>query len=402
MLRRLLAPIACLLLALVAGIWLGGHPDRLPGAVRDALVQKDVAIVGEGLGVLQRRYFREPNERAIADASLSAAVESLGDQFSSYLAPKDLVRFNEVTDAKFEGIGVEIQPVKRGLEVMRVYAGSPAREAGLRAGDVIVKAGGKTLSGLSSTAASALIRGPKGTSVELGIERDGDTLTRQVRRDEVHIPLVSSHYDADEQVGTVQLESFSEGAHTQVASAIDALKKRGATGIVLDLRSNPGGLVAEAQETASLFLDGGPIVTTKGRAVRTRTLNAGDDPKFPKLPLVVLVDRNSASAAEIVTGALQDRGRAKVYGTRTYGKGVFQEIINLRSGGALDITVGQYFTPNGRNLGGAGVTSGKDVSRGQGIEPDVNAADDPHTPKVDEAAEQATKAVAKQVAAARR
>ncbi len=137
------------------------------------------------------------------------------------------------------------------------------------------------------------------------------------------------------------------------------------------------------------------MVTTKGRAVRTRTLDAGDNPRYPKLPLVVLVNGDSASASEIVTGALQDRGRAKVYGTRTYGKGVFQEIIPLSSGGAMDITVGQYFTPKGRNLGGAGVTKGKDVSRGKGIAPDVSAVDDPNTPKVDEAADAALAAVAK-------
>jgi carboxyl-terminal processing protease len=213
---------------------------------------------------------------------------------------------------------------------------------------------------------------------------------------------VASHLDRKQGVGIVRLASFSEGAHGQVINAIDALRKRGAKGIVLDLRANPGGLVQEAQRLSSLFLKGGAIVTTKGRAARERTLDAGDDPRYPDLPLVVLVDRNSASASEIVTGALQDRGRAKIYGTRTYGKGVFQEIIQLSSGGAMDITVGQYFTPKGRNLGGAGVSKGKDVSRGKGIAPDVRAVDDVDTPKVDEAAEKALSAVAAQVTAKRR
>ncbi len=212
MLRRILALAACMVLALVAGIWLGGHPDRLPSPVRKALVQKDVAIVGEGLGVLQRRYYRAPNEREVADSALRAAVESLDDQFSSYLAPKDLARFNEVTGAKFTGIGVEIQKDRKGLKVVRVYAGSPAREAGLKAGDVITKAAGKSLAGLSTQTASTFIRGPKGTTVELGIERDGKPRTEQVRRDEVRIPIVASHYDAALKVGIVRLASFSEGA----------------------------------------------------------------------------------------------------------------------------------------------------------------------------------------------
>lgn len=389
MLRRLIAPVVLLLVALTAGIWLGGHPDRLPGPVRDALVQQDVAIVGEGLGILQRRYFKEPDQEKVAQAALKAAVDSLDDEYSAYLSPKDLVRFNEVTGAKFEGIGVEIQKVDDGLRIMRVYDGSPAKQAELKAKDVIVEAAGKPLAGLSSSAASALIRGPKGTTVKLGIDRGGERITKNVRRDEVRVPIVASKYDKDAGVGIVRLASFSEGAHGQLSVAIDKVRKQGAKAIVLDLRSNPGGLVEEAKLTSSLFLNGGPIVTTRGRSVRERTLEAGDDPRFPKLPMVVLVDENSASASEIVAGALQDRGRAKVYGTRTYGKGVFQEIIPLGSGGAMDITVGQYFTPKGRNLGGAGVSKGKDVSRGKGIAPDAKAVDDPKTPSVDEAVEAA-------------
>jgi carboxyl-terminal processing protease len=389
MLRRLIAPVLLLLAALTAGIWLGGHPDRLPTPVRDKLIQKDVAIVGEGLGVLQRRYFKAPDQEQVAQAALKAAVDSLDDQYSAYLSPKDLIRFNEVTGAKFEGIGVEIQKVDEGLKIMRTYDGSPAKSAGLRAGDVIVVAAGTSLAGRSSSSASQLIRGPKGTSVELIVVRGDARLTKRVRRDEVRVPIVSARYDAPAKVGVVQLASFSEGAHGQVSAAIDRMRKKGATSIVFDLRSNPGGLVEEAKLVSSLFLRGGAIVTTRGRSVRERTLHAGDDPRFPALPLVVLVDHNSASASEIVAGALQDRRRAKVFGTRTYGKGVFQEIIPLGAGGAMDITVGQYFTPNGRNLGGAGVSKGQDVSRGKGIVPDVKAVDDPATAATDEAVRRA-------------
>ncbi len=390
-----------MLAALTAGIWLGGHPDRLPNPVREALVQRDIAIIGEGLGVLDRRYFKEPDQEKVAEAALRAAVESLDDQYSAYLSPKDLVRFNEVTGAKFEGIGVEIQKVDTGLKVIRVYDGSPAKKAGLRADDTIVVAAGKSLAGRSSSAASALIRGPKGTSVELVVVRGKERLTKKVRRDEVKVPVVTSRYDKASKVGVVRLASFSEGAHGQLIGAIDGVLKKGAASLVLDLRSNPGGLVEEAKLTASLFLKGGPIVTTRGRAVRERTLEAGDTPRYPKLPVVVLVDEGSASASEIVAGALQDRGRAKVYGTRTFGKGVFQEIIPLGSGGAMDITVGQYFTPKGRNLGGAGVASGKDVSRGKGIAPDASAEDDPKTTKVDEAADRAIDAARRAAAESR-
>lgn len=388
MLRRILLSAVGLVLALAAGIWLGGHPTWLPGPVSKTLVQKDVRIVGEGLNQLQRKYYREPDQRKVADAALSGAVDSLGDQYSAYIPPKDVAAFTETTRARFEGIGVEIQKVGQGLKVVRVYDGSPAQKAGLKANDVIVTAAGKSLAGLATSAASSLIRGPKGTSVKLVVLRGKERIPKTVKRDTVKVPLVTTRYDAKAHVGVVRLASFSEGAASQVETGIKAMQKDGAKAIVLDLRSNPGGLVDEAQDLSSLFLKGGTVVTMKGRAVPTRTLKAGDDPAFAKLPVVLLVDRNSASASEIVTGALQDRDRAKVVGTRTYGKGVFQEIMDLSSGGQLDITVGQYYTPKGRNLGGAGVTKGQDVSRGKGLVPDVRATDDPAT-KPDEAAEKA-------------
>jgi carboxyl-terminal processing protease len=167
-----------------------------------------------------------------------------------------------------------------------------------------------------------------------------------------------------------------------VYAALRKLKKRGAQALVLDLRDNGGGLVSEAQLIASAFLSDGPIVTTRGRSVKEQTLNASGDPIVPKAPMSVLVDGGTASASEIVTGALQDRGRAKVVGSETFGKGVFQEVIELSNGGALDITAGQYFTPKGRNLGGKGVQTGK------GIEPDVKAKDNPKT-RADEALDKA-------------
>lgn len=391
--RRLLFPVLLLVVALCGGMWLGGHPDRLPQFARNAFVSENNAVVGEALGVLERRYYREVPGRQVQEAALKAAVDSLDDQYSAYLTPKDLQAFEEMTDARFDGIGVEVQKVAAGLEIGKVYDGSPAKDSGLRSGDVIVRAAGKSLAGLSSQAGSALIRGPKGTSVELELRRGSELITRKVKRAEVRVPAVATDYDGDSKVGVVALRGFSTGAHGEVQQGIDEMKKRGATAIVLDLRGNPGGLVSEAKLLSSLFLDGGTIVTTRGRAVRTNTIEAGDDPAFPKLPLAVLVDEDSASASEIVAGALQDRKRAKVLGTRTYGKGVFQEIIPLGSGGALDITVGQYYTPNGRNLGGAGVAKGEDVSRGRGIAPDQNAIDDPDTPDVDEAVEAAITAV---------
>lgn len=396
MLRRLLVPVVLLLLALTGGIWLGGHPDRLPAFVSDALVEENTAVVGEALGTLDRRYYREFDSRKVQDTAIGAAVESLGDEFSTYLTPDELKSFNEMKDARFEGIGVVVSEDDRGLLIADVYEGSPAEKAGLKPDDLIVEAAGQSLKGKTTKQGSALIRGKEGTSVVLGIKRGSETFERKVTRAQVRIPVVESEVDAKTKTGTVRLTGFSTDASKELEREIkEVVDKRGVENLVLDLRGNPGGLVEEARLVSSLFLDGGPVVEMKGRAVRTRTLDADKNPPFPKLPLVVLVDENSASASEIVAGALQDRKRAQVVGTRTFGKGVFQEIIDLNSGGALDITVGQYFTPNGRNLGAAATAKGKSVGRGKGIAPNVEAEDDPDTKKIDEAQERAIELVSR-------
>ena len=184
------------------------------------------------------------------------------------------------------------------------------------------------------------------------------------------------------------MSGFTTGSGDDVKNAVDKQLKAGAQGIVLDLRENGGGLLNEAVTTASVFLPDGRVVSTKGRARPEHVYNATGGAISPKIPVVVLVDKNSASASEIVTGALQDRHRAKVVGTRTFGKGVFQEIETMSNGAALDITVGEYFTPSGRNLGGGG------VKQGAGITPDIQAQDDPKTTSKDEALQTALQTVA--------
>jgi carboxyl-terminal processing protease len=302
-------------------------------------------------------------------------VAKLDDRFSNYFDPKEYKRFKDSQNSEFSGVGLQVAQHPRGLRVQAVYDGSPAKRAGLRPGDVIVEADGKPLKGLSQDAAVALVKGPPGSEVRLTWLRDGRRHTRTVTRSTVTVPVVASQLRPDDgcKVGVVRLAQFSSGAHAEVYRALRSLKERGARAYVLDLRDNGGGLVNEAQLVASAFLRGGPIVTTRGRTVKERTLSATGNPVVPGAPLVVLVDNGTASASEIVTGALQDRGRAEVVGTETFGKGVFQEVVELSNGGALDITAGQYFTPKGRNLGGKGVSTGK------GILPSVRAKDDPKT-----------------------
>ncbi|HEX8119648.1 MAG TPA: S41 family peptidase [Solirubrobacteraceae bacterium] len=382
---RLVPAVVVVLVVLFAGMWLGGHSRLLPPPVRDVVADDDVAHVDEALSRVHDDYYREVGKGELADEAIRGTVKSLDDPFSNYFDAKEYKRFREVTDARFSGIGVTVTQVEEGLRIGQVYAKSPARRSGLRAGDVILAADGKKLAGKPEEAATQLVKGPKGTTVTLTIRRGARRFDRRVQRAEISVPVVSSKRRsvAGKKLAYVRLEGFSSGAHAELYKAVRAAEKDKVRGIVFDLRGNPGGLVDEARLVASAFLRDGEIVTTRGRSVDEQVYRATGDPVAPKTPLVVLVDRSSASASEIVAGALQDRGRAKLVGTRTFGKGVFQEVVELDEGGALDITVGQYFLPSGRNLGGKG------TARGKGLKPDVAAKDDPKTPKRDEALDRA-------------
>lgn len=377
----LIAVLAAILggLALLAGgIWLGARqPEAVPKPLRGVLGISDTdVVVREALDLIEDRYYREVPQEALADDAIRGVVERLGDRFSSYFTPEEYARFKEAQSARFTGIGTTVSEHPRGLEVQQVFPGSPAQRAGIRKGDLIVAADGKSLKGLSSEASTARIKGPEGTRVRLRVVRDGRARTLTLTRRAIAVPVVASTLRevCGKKVGIVRLAQFSSGAHGEVYAALKRLERRGAQAFVFDLRGNGGGLVDEAQLVASAFLPDGPVVTTRGRSVPERTLEASGAPILDEdTPVVVLVDRGTASAAEIVAGALQDRGRAEIVGTRTFGKGVFQEVIELSNGGALDITAGQYFTPKGRNLGGRGTNAGA------GLKPDVRAADDPDT-----------------------
>jgi carboxyl-terminal processing protease len=370
----LLAVLAAVLLA--AGLWFGGHPEHLPGFLRSAFVSDhQTRAVDEAIQHIAHDYYRAIPTGKLSDASIAGAVASLDDRFSHYLSPSQFHEFN--TPPHFTGIGVSVGPeivAHRGLLIARVFDASPAAHVGLKPGETIVSVNGRPLGGLSPDAAIALIKGPPGTSIVLGVQGPrgrrvarGPTRNVRITRAVVSEPVVESVTKTVRGVklGAVALATFSPGAHGEVREAVHDQLHKGARGIVLDLRANGGGLVEEAQLIASIFIPKGTIVTTRGRSQPTQVITATGGAIPTSIPVVVLVDQNTASAAEIVTAALQDHRRATVVGTHTFGKGVFQEEEPLSNGGALDITVGQYFTPNGRNLGGGG------VKEGAGIAPEV-------------------------------
>jgi carboxyl-terminal processing protease len=389
--RRTIALTIAGIALLVAGIYLGGHPDRLPGFVRNPLVgDKETAVVREAIDQIHRTYYRDIPESQLADTSIKGIIASLHDQFSNYFTPKEYKHFQEISNSEFSGIGIEVQQDPKGLRIARVFDASPAKRAGLKAGDRITAVGKTSLKGRPIDYSRSLITGPPGSTVTLTVQSAGKPRRISLMRATITAPVVASTLRTVDgrKLAVIGLDTFATpGAHAQVYDAIHRRLKQGAQGIVLDLRHNGGGLVKEAQLVASEFIPSGRIVSLRGRGVATEKLNATGDPIAPKIPLVVLVDRDTASASEIVTGALQDHHRAKVVGTRTFGKGVFQEVIELKNGGALDITAGQYFTPDGHNLGGGG------VKPGAGIQPDVQAVDNPKTPR-DEALNRALQTLA--------
>jgi carboxyl-terminal processing protease len=351
---------------LVAGLWWGGHPEHLPSFLRNAFVgDHETRVVDEAIQRIARDYYRPVSTGQLSNASISGAVSSLGDRFSHYLSPSEYREFSQ--PPHFTGIGVAVGPERRGLLIARVFDSSPAARAGLKAGEVIVAVNGRRLQGLSADAATALIKGDPGTDVVIGVQAPGGRgPIRSVRitRATISEPVVASAEKtvAGKKLGVVALATFSPGAHGEVREAVEKALHAGDRGILLDLRGNGGGLVEEAQLVASIFITKGTIVSTRGRTQPTQTLIALGGAIPASIPVVVLVDGHTASSAEIVTAALQDHRRATVAGTHTFGKGVFQEEELLPNGGALDITVGEYFTPSGRNLGGGGVKEGAGIT----------------------------------------
>lgn len=361
--------ILALLLVLAGGIWLGGHPDVLPRPLQDALVDPGPATRAEVIRTIQDHYYQPVSKRKLEDASLKGIVASLNDPYSRYFNPNEAKSFNDDLNGRFEGVGMAVHPSKRGLVVTDLFAGAPAKAAGLRPGDVITRVNGKSIAGTGINTATDEIKGPPGTLVTLTVQRRKKRLTFHIKRAKIVVPevtgkLVTRH---GVKLAVVRLASFSSGVHGKLRQKIDGLLHKGAKGIVLDLRGDPGGLLREGVLVSSIFIPTGTIVSTRGRATPAHTYKAVGRAIAGNIPVAVLVDQGTASASEITTGALRDRGRAIVVGTRTFGKGVFQEIETLSDGGALDLTVGRYYLPHGEPL-----------PKG-GIKAQVHASDDPKT-----------------------
>lgn len=378
-----------LLVFLAAGLWLGGHPRNLPEPLREVFVDEPSGLVTEAAEAIEGNYYRSVGPKELGNSSLQGMVRELRkrnkeDRYSEYFSQESLESFNQEIEGRFSGIGLSVIGVKKGLRVAQVFKRSPADQAGIEPGDTIVSVEDKSIAGQNSAEATKLIKGPEGTQVTIGV-RDGKTgkvkeLT--ITRAEVSLPNVSSSVKTvkGKNLGYVRLLSFSEGAHAQLANALKKVTKEGAEGaegIVLDLRHNPGGLLEEAVLCAGLFLpEDETVVITKSRT-QGESVHKTSAGRITDLPVVVLIDGGTASAAEILAAALADDEGATTVGSRSYGKGLFQEEQSLANGGALKLSVGAFYTPKGVNLAAS-----------HGIHPDVKAKDDLQTP-ADEAKQRA-------------
>jgi carboxyl-terminal processing protease len=323
-------------------------------------------LIDEAYSEILKSAVEAPSEQALARGAVKGMVDVLkkaDDPYALFYSPKGFRTFQELTTGSFSGIGVWLKDRNGDLEIISVLPTSPALDAGLEQGDTITEIDGDTVGKMTTDEAVARIKGPEGSEVTLGVDRDGTALSFTIERAAIDIPNVRASM-TDGNLAYIRLFGFARGAGAQVRSEVDELVDEGAEGVVLDMRDNGGGLFTEAIDVASVFVEDGPIVTYREKSEPDFTYKAKGD-AYEDLPLVVLVNGGTASASEIVAGALQDSARAVIVGTTTYGKGSVQEVVPLLDASALKLTTAAYLTPKGRNI------------NGKGLDPDVKVDADP-------------------------
>jgi carboxyl-terminal processing protease len=320
--------------------------------------------------VLVENQYVEPTQRSkLTEGAVRGLVAEL-DPHSSYLTPDEFAIFEGETSGKFGGVGVEVDFRDDTATVIAPIEGSPAARAGIRSGDQIVAIDGKPVRGEHLDKLIGVMRGPSGSKVALTVRRAGvaDPLTFELVREEIHVQSVTSKRLAHD-VAYVRLKQFQDGTHQELLRAAATLRAQpGAelSGVILDLRNNPGGLVDEAEGVADEFLTSGVIYTTRHRGKIIDEIKAHAGGAFATLPVVALVNEYSASAAELLAGALQDNGRATIVGAQTFGKGSVQTIFELPGGAGMRLTTMRYYTPSGRSIQAEGIKPDLVLQAGQG------------------------------------
>lgn len=314
---------------------------------------------------IDRNYVKDVDRRELMEAAIAGMLGKL-DQYSSYINQKDLQRFTQEVEQEFGGIGIQVSldPKSGRLTVMTPLPGTPAYKAGVKAGDVIMEIEGQSTEGFKIDDAVKLLKGKAGKKVTLGVQHLGSDKVETLEMERAIIQVATvlgDHYNADsswnfwlneeQKIGYIRLTHFSRHSNEEMAAALKTLTAGGMKGLVLDLRFNPGGLLSQATAIADMFIENGKIVSTKGRNTPERTWKAKKPGTYGDFAMVVLVNRYSASASEILSACLQDHKRALIVGERTWGKGSVQNVINLEGGAsALKLTTASYHRPSGKNI----------------------------------------------------
>ncbi len=328
------------------------------------------------VAIVRTQYLQPVGSAQMIDGAINGIVNSLNDPYSVYLEPKTFAMLQEQIKGSFGGLGILVGVKDRNLTVVRAYQGTPAARAGIEAGDVIIKINDSDARGIDLETAINLMRGPVGSTISLTVNRQGSSLQfPNIAREEISVPTVEGRVFNNSNIGYVIISQFTERTPEELRAVLSDLQDSNIKGLILDLRDNPGGELLSAVNVAKNFIPKGPIVYIDYRT--------GRDQEFPSegqtinLPLVVLINSGSASAAEILAGAVKDTGAGTLVGTKTFGKGVVQTLFQLDNGAGLKLTTARYLTPNKNDI------------NQKGIEPDVlvQTVDPPLDPQMDRAVE---------------
>ena len=349
-LRLIPAAVLTIVMAALAGGLFGGGAAA---ANSDDEIQREYRVFTAALAAIERDYVDDlPSDRVVYSA-IDGMLKTL-DPHSSFFDPKSYAQMRERQQGSYYGLGVTIAAIDGDITIQSIFEGSPAYKRGIRRGDVIAKVGDEDMKGWTTEQAVRRLKGPKGTTVNISIRRRGhdELIPMEVVRDEVNITTVRGFFMIDKDTGYVKLAEFSETSDRELGSALEQLEAQGMKRLVLDLRDNPGGLLDQAIRVSNRFLPKGDLVVYQRGRVRNsdQDYHAEERGDYQQLPMVVLVNRNSASASEIVSGALQDHDRALVVGETTFGKALVQSVYRISQEAGVAVTTARYYTPSGRMI----------------------------------------------------
>tara|TARA_Y100001970_G_C14104069_1_gene787092 strand:+ start:36 stop:1175 length:1140 start_codon:yes stop_codon:yes gene_type:complete len=330
--------------------------SRMSFATNDQSIYDKIDLFGEVLDKINNEYVDEVNQSDAMDAAINGVLQSL-DPYSAYMSPESFIEMETETSGKFGGLGIEVGMEFGVVKVITPMDGSPAEREGVKAGDYIVKINETQVQGKTLLEAVELMRGPVGSSLEITVRRKGvkKALVFKIVREIIEVKSVKSKI-IDENVGYIRLTSFNENSSKQIKDKIKNFKRNKINKYVLDLRNNPGGLLSQAVKISDFFLNNGEIVSTKSRkSSENRKYFAKKGDIINGETLIVLINYGSASASEIVAGALKEHKRAIVIGENSYGKGSVQSIIPLKNKGAIRLTISKYYLPSGKSISGTGI-----------------------------------------------